>query len=185
MTERVAVFIDGNNLYYALKNDLKRTELDFARFVDKIVDERSLVRVYYYNVSARKEDGEQRWKSQQAFFNYIRELPYFELKLGRLAGPPGKTREKGVDIMMAVDMLMKAQRNNYDTAILVSGDGDLAYVVNAVKDYGKHVENVITQRSQSRELRYSCDIHTFLTSEYIEDCCFDDPQTAPCHRGSL
>lgn len=179
MAERVAVFIDGNNLYHALRSDIGRTHLDFAQFVTKIIGGRRLVRAYYYNASARREDDEQRWREQQSFFNYLRELPYFEVQLGRLAGTPGSLREKGVDIMMAVDMLTMAQRDNYDTAILVSGDGDLAYIVKAVKDYGKHVENVITQRSQSRQLRYACDTRTLLTVDYLDDCFFENAQSAP------
>ena len=102
---RVAIFIDGSNLYHALKNDLGRSDLDFAAFVKKIIGNRSLIRVYYYNAPARQEDNKQRYTEQQAFFNYLRDLPYFQVQLGRLAGPPGKVREKGIDIMMAVDML--------------------------------------------------------------------------------
>jgi len=56
--------------------------------------------------------------------------------------------KKGVDIAMAVEMLSLAQRNVYDTAVLVTGDGDFAYAVQAVEECGKHVENVCTPKDR-------------------------------------
>lgn len=48
-------------------------------------------------------------------------------------------REKGVDIKLAVDMLVHAAWNNYDVAILVSGDADFEPAVRRVRDLGKKV----------------------------------------------
>lgn len=48
--------------------------------------------------------------------------------------------EKAVDVNLAVDLLQLA--DNYDVAIIVSGDGDYVPVVQAVKDLGKRVVNV-------------------------------------------
>ncbi|HUU10833.1 MAG TPA: NYN domain-containing protein [Phycisphaerae bacterium] len=138
--ERVSLFIDGSNLYHGMKAILGRTDLDFRRFVQWVVGERRLIRTYYYNapVSARHEP--QRAASQQRFFDSLRRIPYFDIRLGRLE-PRGDTFvEKGVDIAIAVDMLSMAFHNAYDTAVLVSGDGDFVKALNAVRDLGKHVE---------------------------------------------
>ena len=48
-------------------------------------------------------------------------------------------REKGVDVRLATDMLVHAAWNNYDVAILVSGDADFEPVVRRVRDLGKKV----------------------------------------------
>lgn len=48
--------------------------------------------------------------------------------------------EKAVDVKLAVDLLELV--DNYDVAIIVSGDGDYVPVVQAVKDLGKRVVNV-------------------------------------------
>lgn len=48
-------------------------------------------------------------------------------------------REKGVDVRLAVDMLVHAAWNNYDVAILVSGDADFEPLVRRVRDLGKKV----------------------------------------------
>ncbi len=105
------------------------------------MENRKLIRIYYYNAPHKKEIDEEKYKSQQKFFSLLERTPYLELKLGRLE-PRGDTFiEKGVDILLAVDMLKYAYDDLYDTAILVSGDGDFAAAVNAVKDRGKHVEH--------------------------------------------
>mgnify|MGYP001380651638 FL=1 len=49
-TERVAIFIDGSNLYHSLDEHCHRFDLDFTSFTDKLCGDRSLLRIYYYNV---------------------------------------------------------------------------------------------------------------------------------------
>lgn len=48
--------------------------------------------------------------------------------------------EKAVDVKLATDLL--EFRQNYDIAIIVSGDGDYVPAVERVKDSGRHVVNV-------------------------------------------
>ncbi len=47
--------------------------------------------------------------------------------------------EKAVDVMIAVDMVRMAERDEYDTAYLLSADGDYTPAVEAVADIGKKV----------------------------------------------
>jgi uncharacterized LabA/DUF88 family protein len=49
------------------------------------------------------------------------------------------TVEKAVDVMLAVDMVRMAERNEYDTAYLLSADGDFTPAVKAVGEKGKKV----------------------------------------------
>jgi len=48
--------------------------------------------------------------------------------------------EKKVDIKIAVDIISLAYENAYDTAVLVSGDGDFVPVVKKVKELDKNLE---------------------------------------------
>jgi len=50
MEDRAAIFIDGSNLYHALKNNFRRHDLNFAEFASKLCGSRRLFRTYYYNV---------------------------------------------------------------------------------------------------------------------------------------
>jgi len=79
-------------------------------------------------------------QKQQRFLASLKHIPYFEVRLGRLE-PRGNTHvEKGVDVAISIDMLSMAVKNVFDTAILVSCDGDFVRAVDAVKDIGKHME---------------------------------------------
>jgi len=138
--ERISIFIDGSNLYHGMKSLFGRTDLDFARLVDWLVQGRTLVRTYYYNATVSATHDPQRASNQQRFFASLARIPYFTVRLGRLEPRGSSFVEKGVDIAIAVDMLSMAYINAYDTAILVSSDGDFAKAICAVCDLGKHVE---------------------------------------------
>ena len=68
--------------------------------------------------------------------------------------------EKGVDMRIGIDLLVGASRNLYDTAVLVSGDGDLTEAVRAVKELGKHVELAALPSGRSWELVQVADVVT-------------------------
>ena len=137
---RVCIFIDGNNLYGGLRDECNRTDLDFGPFIEWLLSERELVRTYYYNSIVPRKIDPERYAKQQRFFDSLSRIQYFQISLGRLEYRDGKLVEKGVDVTLAVDMLTMAYNEAYDTAILVSNDGDFAKVIKAVCDLGKHVE---------------------------------------------
>ena len=54
-----------------------------------------------------------------------------------------KSREKGIDVQLAVDLLIDAFDNKYDTAVIVSSDTDLVPAINVVRNHlGKKVEYI-------------------------------------------
>ena len=108
--------------------------------MNRLVGDRKLIRTYYYNAAVPVAHDPQKARRQQKFFDQLQRLPYFDIRLGRLEARDDTLVEKGVDIAIAVDMLSMATHNAYDTAILVSSDGDFAKAVLAVCDLGKHVE---------------------------------------------
>jgi uncharacterized LabA/DUF88 family protein len=138
--ERVMIFIDGSNMYHSLKAYFHRTDIDLGKFCEKLVNKRKLVRIYYYNAEVGQPQEPERYKDQRAFFDSVEAIPYTELRLGRLvytsAWPSTPPYEKGVDVMLATDMLTHCFKNNYDTGILVAGDADFVGALQAVKDDG-------------------------------------------------
>jgi len=138
--ERVCVFIDGSNLYHGLKYECGNVRIDFARFVERLIAGRQLVRAYYYNAVLHHSADQEAAKNQQRFLESIRKTPYFDVRLGRMEPRGGTFVEKGIDVAIAVDMLSMAFRNIYDAAVLVSSDGDFVKAVHAVQETGKHVE---------------------------------------------
>jgi uncharacterized LabA/DUF88 family protein len=166
--KKVMIFIDGSNFYHALKN-LGVTSIDFKHLCDSLIGrERELVRVYYYNAPVNQSEEPEKYKRQQKFFNYLRNLDYFEVKLGRLEKRSTGVVEKGVDVKIATDMLWCAVQDLYDVAILISADGDFADVVQRVKDLGKHVEVAYPEGGRLYHLRQVCDRFIPLDSRFLK-----------------
>ena len=173
------VFIDGNNLYHSLKHVMGRTNLDFHEFSRRLVQDRQLIRVYYYNAPLNREDDEEKYRQQQSFFDSLDTVPYLTKKFGRLEKrlvkqtlPDGTFVsvptyvEKGVDTFIVIDMLSHAYKDNYDTAILVSGDEDFAVLVDNIKDIGKHVE--VANLGGSYILRQAADKYVLIDKGLLD-----------------
>lgn len=168
MEDRVAIFIDGSNLYHALRSNLGRYDLNFAEFTKKLCGARRLFRTYYYNVLQDPEQRSEAYREQQDFLNALRETPYLEVRLGGTKLAQGTPVEKGIDVMLATDLLQFAWNNLYDVAVLVSGDSDFAYALQAVKNVGKHVEVAYFEGTVSRDLLDVADNRHLLDRNYFK-----------------
>ncbi|MBI5236036.1 MAG: NYN domain-containing protein [Deltaproteobacteria bacterium] len=182
--ERVVIFIDGSNFYHGLKTSHKKTKVDFGKIAHKLANGRKLVRTYYYNVPVDQNEDPIRYKEQQKIFSYLDKIQYFETTLGRLVRRERAAicsnckaserivshNEKGIDVSIAVDMLTMGFKNIYDTAILVSGDGDFEKAIKGVKDLGKHVENAYVNMGHSKQLMRVCDKFVDLDAAFLKDC---------------
>ena len=173
--ERVQIFIDGSNLYHTLRNDCGNTKLDYLKFSYLLANKRKLIRTYYYTstLDATKSKLET-VKSQQSFLNALREEPYITIKHRALryktVGKASVPFEKGVDILIATDMLTNALRNCYDTAILVSGDGDFAPVLEEIAHAGKQIENAVFRSTRSDALMGAADLFIELNKADLSGC---------------
>ena len=166
---RVAIFIDGSNLYHSLEENCNRYDLDFAAFSKKLCAGRHLFRTYYYNLLRDPNRNPQAYHDQQKFLTALYSTPYLDVRLGSSKMRGDVAVEKGVDIMLATDLLRSAWDNLYDVAILVSGDGDFSYAVKAVKDMGKHVEVAAFQANLSMELAHVADDRELFTPDYFDE----------------
>ncbi|MBW2060895.1 MAG: NYN domain-containing protein [Deltaproteobacteria bacterium] len=166
--QRVMIFIDGSNFFHGVTGGLKQDfyKVDIDKFIEKIVANRELMRIYYYTV--RPTDSSIKSYNQQlSFLDRLERKPYFKLRLGRLAGPKGNQREKGADIFLALDMLLLAQNDTYDVAALISGDGDFSEVINRVQEIGKIVENYAFKGKKSDHLLRTCDVFHYIDDNYF------------------
>ena len=147
--EKVAVYIDGSNFYHYLKDPEvsfpKGIKFDFKAFVGFLVNDRDCVSKRYYTGIFRNTDNSAKSqdlvKGQQKFLSEI-EKDGFTVKRGRIMYDSGKTREKGTDVKIAVDLIVGAVDNLYDTAILVSSDTDLIPAIKYIRYKRKKLEYV-------------------------------------------
>ena len=166
------VFIDGNNLYFGLKKNIGNYNLNYEKFVRKLAEDYDLIRAYFYTAQFTKEDDERIHSSQHKFLTYLREVPYMQVVTARVERRGETLVEKGVDVQLAIDLVRFGARGNYDVAIIVSGDGDYAPAVEAVKDMGLNVENVFFYDEVSMYLKQMCDSFTGLDYDYLKPCLF-------------
>lgn len=139
--QRTAVFIDGSNLYNGMRDNLSSTRVNLSELVKQLLKGRNLFRIYYYNAPLTEDYEIELREGQGRFFESLRRIPYVTVRLGRLhRRHDGTLVEKGIDVAIAVESLSLAFDNAYDTALLVSGDGDYVELVEAIKRRGKHVE---------------------------------------------
>ena len=167
MEDRVAIFIDGSNLYHALRGNFRRHDLNFAEFAGKLSGSRRLFRTYYYNVLQDQTQRPDGYREQQEFLDILRKTPYLEVRLGGTKVSQGVPVEKGIDIMLATDLLYFAWNDFYDVAVLVSGDSDFAYALQAVKNMGKHVEVAYFESGVSKDLLNVADNRHLLNRSFF------------------
>ena len=76
---------------------------------------------------------------------------------GALRGLRKKPRQKGVDVQVAVDMLVGAFERAFDIAVLLAGDADFVPVVEEVKRHSVMVVVAAEQASLAEDLRRVAD----------------------------
>jgi len=166
--ERVAVYIDGANFFYGIKafnKGYSDLNFDFEALVNNIVRKRRLVSVHYYNAPLKQGINSNLFKLQQQFFARLRLIENWTVvlcKRQRRYDDKGNHSWtiKGDDIHLAVDMLSHAYEDKYNTAILISGDGDFVPLVSKVKAKGKQVENYHFSTQVSFDLTRHCNSYS-------------------------
>jgi uncharacterized LabA/DUF88 family protein len=175
--ERVIIFIDGSNFYHSVKDStcFHDYEIDFEKVLNILRNNRLLIGVYYYNAPLDRGYNEKIYWKQQKFFSELKKIPGFNVilcNMRKILRPGSKKPEfavKGDDVHLATDMVSFAYENAYDTAILVSGDGDFVPTIKKVQKLGKGVENAYFSISRSNYLKNVCDSSVCL-DDFIEEC---------------
>lgn len=167
--KRVAVFIDSTNVYHNLKALQKVDPLwikDYDPLVlsQKLAGNRTLESVNFYCTMPpslwQKGTKEERnnYARQMSYYSKIEKLDKTTVRYGELAGVPGNYREKNLDTQMVTDLILKATRNEYDVAIIVSNDGDFVSAVEGIKTLGRGVEVLYLRQMMSMNLKRVADI---------------------------
>jgi uncharacterized LabA/DUF88 family protein len=163
--ERVAVFVDGANLYHSIKN-YYRGVLDYDRLLAAAVGGRKLLRATFYIVE--KQDTDEGSASARSFvynlnkFGYkVRSKPLVIHETLTAEGERSVSHKGDWDIGIVVDMMRLA--DHADTYVLVSGDGDYVEAVEYLQsEKGVRVEVISAAQCTSQALLDVCDQHTDL-----------------------
>ncbi len=154
--ERLALFIDGANLYAASRS--LGFDIDYKRLLDEFMKKGKLVRAFYY--TALIEDQEYSpirplvdWLDYNGYTMVTKPAKEFTDSAGR------RKIKGNMDIEIAVDVTEMAE--HLDHVVLFSGDGDFRRLVEAVQRKGRRVTVVSTVRTSppmvADELRRQAD----------------------------
>lgn len=144
--QRVAMFIDTQNLYHSAKN-LYGAKVNFGAVLKEAVADRHLVRAIAYVITTEKED-------EKSFFEALNNLG-IETKTKDLQIFFGGAKKADWDVGLAVDAIRLASK--VDSVVIASGDGDFVPLVEYLKFMGTQVEVITFGRSASSRLREAAD----------------------------
>ncbi|MEL6677341.1 MAG: NYN domain-containing protein [Pseudomonadota bacterium] len=140
--ERLALFIDGSNLYAAAK--ALGFDIDYKLLRAEFMRRGKLLRAFYYTALIENEEYSPirplvDWLNYNGFTMVTKPAKEFTDSMGR-------RKVKGnMDIELAVDAMEMA--NHIDHMVLFSGDGDFRPLVEGVQRKGVRVSVVSTIRS--------------------------------------
>lgn len=170
--EKVALFIDGANLYATARS--LDFEIDYRRLLKDFKQKSYLLRAYYYTALA----DDQEYSSIRPLIDWLDYNGYRVVTkpTKEFTDAQGRRKVKGnMDIELAVDMLEAAEY--VDHLVLFSGDGDFRSLVSAIQRKGRKVSVVSTLSVQppmiADELRRQAD--NFIDLNTLRNAIGRDP----------
>lgn len=121
--QRVAIFVDVQNMYYSAKN-LYGAFVNFGQILSSAVAERSLIRAFAYVIRADIPE-------EKNFFEALAKQG-FEIRVKDLQIFSGGLKKGDWDVGLAVDAVILSEK--VDVVVLVTGDGDYVPLVEYVKN---------------------------------------------------
>ena len=141
--EKIALFIDGANLYATAKT--LGFDIDYKRLLEEFKSRGYLLRAYYY--TALVEDQE--YSSIRPLIDWLDYNGYRVVtkSVREFVDQTGRRKIKGnMDIELVVDAMQIA--DHVDHIVLFSGDGDFRPLVEAIQRKGRKVSVVSTLTTQ-------------------------------------
>lgn len=166
--QRIAIFIDVQNLYHSAKN-LFKSRVNFENLIKAAIRDRQLVRIFAYvvkseisgmpNAPAVFDSGEDAVETKSltgeaAFFEALEKLG-IELRVKDIQIYASGFKKADWDVGMAVDAIRLSP--SVDTIVLATGDGDFIPLVEYLQAHGKLVEVMAFSKSASGKLKETVD----------------------------
>ncbi len=186
--ERVVFFIDGFNLYHALVGNNHKYAAYRWLNLEKLCrifirKDQVIEKIFYFSAFAWwMPDKMRRHKI------YVRALELNNVKF--VSGKfkvKNKTclickktfqtyEEKQTDVNIAVKLFQEAEKDTFDTAIVISGDSDLIPSVEAVRNTfpAKKVGIIIPIERKAEELKRAADFHIKMKEIHLKTAQFPD-----------
>jgi len=185
---RAVVLIDNGYLSAVLRDEFGEPRIDYLRLSEIICEGYHRLRTYVYDClpyqgNPPTTEQKELYAGKIKFFNALQKLPSFEPRFGKQRPRAGGYIQKGVDILLAVDLVRLSSKGQIQKAFLVGGDGDYVPVVKVAKDEGVSVKLYHSGSFQtmpdgrklpkySNELWQACDEREPISADLINKCKF-------------
>ena len=157
--KKAIMFVDGNNWYHNVKSVVaKPRAIDFRKLGDMVGEHFGLdvVEIRYYNSVPDIELGDENYYKHMVFLAGLKQkgLTVNTMKLKRIrAGGKTIRVEKGIDVMIAMDMVSKVLlEGECECCVLISGDSDFVPAMRLIKGTEHEVLTVSVMKGYAREL---------------------------------
>lgn len=132
-SSRIMVFIDNSNIFKGFAK--YKIKADYNKLKKTIVKGRNLVEIRLYEGIVYPIDPKKkRW------YNDLKNISGYSVKTAFDKRTKKVSIEKKIDVKIAIDVIAKAYEDKFDTAIIVSGDGDFLPVIKKLIKLNKKVE---------------------------------------------
>jgi uncharacterized LabA/DUF88 family protein len=184
---RVLFFIDGFNVYHALESQEKYHQykwLDYSKLAKCFVSSKDqIIDIFYFTAYAHWNPD--KIARHQVLVKALRTVGV-KIILGKFKNKDHQCRvckrhystfeEKQTDVNIAITLLECAIKNEFDAAIIVSGDSDLIPAIEAVKRTfpSKEIGLVVPIGRAAKELIGACDFHMKMKERHLKTSQFPD-----------
>ena len=132
-SERIIIFIDNSNIFRGFKK--YKVKVDYEKLKKLISQNRDLQAIILYEgVIYPLNPNKKKW------YEDLKKNSGYSIKTSFDKRTLKTAIEKKIDVKIAIDIISLAYENAYDTAVLVSGDGDFLPVIKKLKKLNKNIE---------------------------------------------
>ncbi|MDE2760313.1 MAG: NYN domain-containing protein [Paracoccaceae bacterium] len=185
---RTQIYVDGFNLYYGALRYTPYKWLDLsALFRNMLKPHHQILAIKYFTARVESRENDPGKPQRQDF--YLRALRAHCQEIGIIEGkfktrksclplvePPHskvrvlRTEEKGSDVNLAVHLLNDAWQDEYDCAVVVSNDSDLAEAMRLVREQREKFLGLMTpgNRHPSQDLTEYANFHRNIRRNLLE-----------------
>lgn len=144
LKERIIILIDGQNIFHGA-NDLK-IKFSYKKLLRFLRKQKNIVNEYFYTAFD---------PNNQAQIGFLNMLSNFGLKIRKRLlkqYSSGEKKEKGIDVWLTTDLNRFTIQNDFDRAIILSGDGDYVPSIEFSISNGKKIDIWSWKHSTNSEL---------------------------------
>jgi len=134
--ERIMIFIDHNNIFHEYSK--MKISFDYIKLVNLIKDKFNLVKINFY-IGIDPTLFSPKRNRQERFLYFLKKQGFIIKRIPLKILPDGRKQEKGIDVLLSIDILKYGYENKYDIGALVSGDGDYEPLLKVLLSMNKKV----------------------------------------------